>query len=111
MTTAEYLHCAICGCETLHTVVRNGQGTFVSSACKDPKHATRAAEEAILGVLKNGSIDAADIPTHRELGLHAQQAVTRAVVSLEAAGRLIVLRETSDRENPFPFSGLLPVES
>lgn len=110
MTAPDYLYCPTCGTETLHAVVRNGQGEVSSSACKDEEHATRAAESAILVALRSGSIDAGGIPRHAELSRHPRQAITRAVSSLEAAGQIIVLRETGDTENPFPFSGLMPAE-
>lgn len=70
-------------------------------------HDPRAAQSAILGALSGGALYAADITQHPDLGRFPRQAVIQAVASLEAAGAVIVLRETGDQENPFPFSGLI----
>jgi len=110
MTEAELLRCTTCGGETLHSVVRNGRGDVINSVCKDPGHARRSAESAILKALGKGSIQAADIAEHPELRGHHRQAINQAVTHLEAAGRVIVLRETGDREHSFPFSGLMLAE-
>src|SRR5689334_3419423 len=104
---ADYIFCRLCGHETLHSVIRDGQGRVSNSACKDPAHTIRAAKTALVEALATGTIEAADIPGHPKLARHAQVAITKAVAALKAEGRVIVLRETGDRPNPFPFSALM----
>ncbi len=67
-----------------------------------------SAEDTILTVLAEGSIDARAIPTHAILSKSPPEAIETAVAILESEERIIVLRETGDTPNPFSFSGLMP---
>jgi hypothetical protein len=107
MTAAEFHYCTTCGRDTLHSVNRGGSGETLSLVCKDPDHCVRLAAASILRTLQRGSIEATEIPSHPVLRTYARPVLVAATQLLEDSGQIIVLRETSDGENPYPFSTLM----
>lgn len=111
MSESAVLYCAVCGRETLHSVLRPG-GQVTARVCRDPEHNVRLAAEAIVTAARerDGGIDATELEAHpavqavRSVG---RIEIVRAVDWLEAQQRVFVLRETGDKPNPFPFSRVL----
>ena len=106
-TEYQYRHCGVCDRDTPHTVMRNGSGDIIASACRDPEHPVLLAVQQIRFALAGGGqLSSAELrsPPFAELD---PGAIEQAVARLEADEEIIVLRETSDQSSPFTFSGLL----